>query len=392
MGVFLMQDLPQYAPFIVESNAIKQKSKMGGGSITFITLPNNTNSAHSSSIVDVGEKLMVVYFAGSREGASDVAIMQHFINKDSLEYSAQRTILDAKMLSFMTYKFIKKLGNPVVFRDKNGVIHLFVVGVSLGGWATSKIYQLKFSNDLKSLEFIGELKLGLLANFSHLVRTPPIMLENGGFMLPYYHELAHKYALVGFFDSNANYTHSIKINRLKGQLQPTIIALNKYECLAFFRNHKAYNNASFLQKCEHFGKMWDLPQSTNLKGYDDSPLLISYKNTQGMPRILLIYNDGRRQKNGTFADSGSTRASISLYMLQNAENKALESQEILDFGGVKFRAYFDFLHNIDNIKELGEVSYPSATISDGWLFIAYTHNRKNIIVKRISLEYLEAKC
>ena len=279
VGVFLTQKSPQYAPFSVDSHKIsanlaQNKSKYAPFSVDShkisanlaqspnkynhksAILPNAVKSAHSSSLVDLGENLMVVYFAGSREGASDVAIMQHFVDKDSLIPTPQRAILDAKMLSFMSGKFIKKLGNPVIFKDKNGVIHLFVVGVSLGGWATSKIYQLRFRADLQSLDFVGELHLGLLANFSHLVRTPPIALENGGFALPYYHELARKYALVGFFDENAKFSRALRLNRLKNQLQPTIIALNKSECLAFFRNHKAHKNASFLQKCSDFGEVW----------------------------------------------------------------------------------------------------------------------------------------
>ena len=317
---------------------------------------------------------MVLYFAGSREGASDVKIMSHFVDKDSLEITAQRAILDSKILSNMTHKFIKKLGNPVIFRDKNGRIHLFVVGVSLGGWATAKIYQLRFSADLDSLEFMGELHLGLLANFSHLVRTPPIALENGGFMLPIYHELARKYALVGFFDENANFTHALRINRLKNQLQPTIIAMDSRKCLTFFRNHKAYNNASFLQKCDDFGRIWEQPKATNLNGYDDSALLVSYQNAQNALRILLIYNDGRRQKDGTFKDSGGTRNSLGLYVL----------------GG---ESRFDFLQNIDSVSDIypNEVSYPSALISGEWLFVAYTHNRKNIKVARLKLADLEAK-
>ena len=373
---FLVRESPQYAPFSTESSVISksQQMLMGEGKIVFTTLPNSEKGAHSSSLINLGEKLMVVYFAGSREGASDVKIMSHFVDKDSLEITAQRAILDSKMLSAMTHKFIKKLGNPVIFRDKNGRIHLFVVGVSLGGWATAKIYQLRFSADLESLEFRGELHLGLLANFSHLVRTTPIALENGGFMLPFYHELARKYALVGFFDENANFTHSKRINRLKNQLQPTIIALDSRKCLAFFRNHKAHNNASFLQKCDDFGRIWEQPKATNLNGYDDSALLVSYQNAQNALRILLIYNDGRRQKDGTFKDSGGTRNSLGLYVLGS-------------------ESHFDFLQNIDSVSDIypNEVSYPSAVISGEWLFVAYTHNRKNIKIARINLVDLEAK-
>lgn len=392
--------------------------------INEILLPNSAKSSHSSSIVDLGDRLMLVYFAGSKEGASDVKIMSHFIDKQTLDYTPQREILSAKSLSSMTQKFVKKLGNPVIFKDNLGNIHLFVVGVSLGGWATSKIYQLKFSSDLSHLEFKSELKLGLLANFSHLVRTPAIMLENGGFMLPIYHELARKYPLVAFFDNNANLKSTQRLNTLKNQLQPTIIALNESECLAFFRNHKAYKNTSFLQKCKNSGETWESPQPTNLKAYDDSYLLLSYKNENNKRRILLLYNDGKGNENGV--KYNNSRRKLSLYILRdstqdssnttdstnsqdstiklnnNSQDSARDSHKKLDSNDFSHNNHhFTFLRNIDSVDEAypNEVSYPSAIIADviskdsakSYLFIAYTHNRKQIKLQKLDLSLLETQ-
>lgn len=392
-----------------------------------IEVANNEQTAHSSSLLDLGDRLMLVYFAGSKEGASDVKIMSHFIDKQTLDYTPQREILSAKSLSLMADKFIKKLGNPVIFKDKmGGGINLFVVGVSLGGWATSRIYQLKFSSDLSHLEFKGELQLGLLANFSHLVRTPAIWLENGGFMLPLYHELARKYPLVAFFDNSANLTHTRRLTTLKNQLQPTIIAINQSECLAFFRNHKAYQNASFLQYCKDGGESWDTPQPTNLKAYDDSYLLLSYINAQNKRRILLLYNDGKGTQDGVFYNNSRRR--LSLYFLRDStidskrdsanlrdsaklKDSAPDSNQKLDSSKTHKNHHFTFLLNIDTVDERypNEVSYPSAIIADSisvnnhkrhataqatsrqYLFIAYTHNRKSIKVQKIDLQDLEQR-
>lgn len=85
-----------------------------------IQIANNEKTAHSSSLLDLGDRIMLVYFAGSKEGASDVKIMSHFIDKQTLDYTPQREILSAKSLSLMADKFIKKLGNPVIFKDEMG--------------------------------------------------------------------------------------------------------------------------------------------------------------------------------------------------------------------------------------------------------------------------------
>ena len=330
-------------------------------------LPNPLPSAHSSSIADLGEKLLVAYFAGSREGASDVKILAHFVDKRTLHSTPPQAILTAPILSKLTNKFIKKLGNPLIFKDANGKLQFFVVGVSLGGWATSKIYHLELSEDLKHINFKKELRLGLLGNFSHLIRTPPLILENGGFMLPLYHELAQKYPLVAFFDDNGNFSHTLRLNHLKNQLQPTIIALNQSECLAFFRNHKAHQNIGFLQKCKRGGAEWEVPNTTNLKAWDDSYLLLNYQNAKGAMRILLLYNDGKVDK------YRNSRRSLGLYYLENGD--------------------FVFLQNVDLVDESypNEVSYPSATIDESALFVGYTHNRKAIKLQKIALLEIEKK-
>ena len=84
-------------------------------------------------------------------------------------------------------------------------------------------------------------------------------------MLPLYHELADKYPIVVFFDSNGSFLFHRRINTLKSQLQPTIIPLNNNECLAFFRIHREYDNNAFLQKCSANGNIWDNPYQSNIK-------------------------------------------------------------------------------------------------------------------------------
>ncbi|MDE6885654.1 MAG: exo-alpha-sialidase [Helicobacteraceae bacterium] len=342
-----------------------------------VIIPNIEKSAHSSSIVDIGDKLMVVYFAGSKEGARDVKIYQAFINKNKVSdknsvdindadntngvaeiLGEPKSILDSKMLSLLSGKFIKNLGNPVVFRDLNNKIHFFVVGVSLGGWATSKIYQLEFNENLNSLIYKGELQLGAMANFSHLIRTLPVLLQNGGFILPYYHELARKYSLVAFFDSNAKYIYSKKINNLNNLLQPSVALLDPKNCLVFFRNYK--EGKALIQECSNSGDFWKKPSTSNLFNYGSSSVLISFMN-EDRNNILLIHNDGKT------ATNDNARSSISLYYLKNKETN-------------------EFIHLINLDKDKEEVSYPSAIIDESYLHITYTNDRKNIKYKAISLE------
>ncbi|MGX2984788.1 exo-alpha-sialidase [Helicobacter sp. 23-1048] len=338
-----------------------------------VFVPNTQKSAHSSSLLDLGDRLMVVFFAGSREGDKDVKIYQSFLDKQNgtnNTWSESKPILDAQMLSRLSGKFIKKLGNPVVFMDSKKRVHLFVVGVSLGGWATSKVYQLYFDEKLQSLNYVTGLHLGAFANLSHLVRTPPLELENGGFMLPLYHELADKYPLVAFFNKDAKFLFAKRTNSLKSQLQPTIIALDSTSCLASYRIHRGYENFAFLQMCQDFGNKWGEPLQSNIKNFDSSSVLLALDK-----EVLLLHNDGMNNPLLEFQNIyGKSvpihpRASLSLFLLKNPNT-------------------FTRLLTID-VTQNGEVSYPSALLDSTHLHITYTHNREKIKYLKIPLDSID---
>lgn len=337
-----------------------------------IFVPNTQKSAHSSSLLDLGDRLMVVFFAGSREGATDVKIYQSFLDKDMRYsiWSESKPILDTQMLSRLSGKFIKKLGNPVIFMDSKKRIHLFVVGVSLGGWATSKIYQLRFKEDLQSLEYVAELHLSPFVNLSHLVRTTPLQLENGGFMLPLYHELADKYPLIAFFNENGEFTFAKRTNLLKSQLQPTIIALDSESCLASYRIHRGYENLAFLQQCENYGNKWGEPLQSNITNFDSSSVLLNFNK-----EVLLLHNDGMSNPLLELQNIyGKTvqmhpRASLSLFWLKNPNT-------------------FTRLLTLD-VMQNGEVSYPSALLDSTHLHITYTHSRERIKYLKIPLDSID---
>ncbi|NDJ26560.1 neuraminidase [Campylobacter sp. MIT 12-8780] len=316
-------------------------------------------SAHSSSLVDTQKGLMLVFFAGSREGHKDVKIYQSFFDAIKQEWSEPRAILNAEELSHLNHKFIKKLGNPVVFKDSQNRVHFFVVGVSLGGWATSKIYQFVFDESLEKLVFKQELQLSAFANFSHLVRTPALIYENGAFALPIYHELIDKYPLVAFFDQEGKFSHTKRLNSLKGQLQPSIVALNESQCLAFFRNYKNYENTAFMQTCSLGAKEWQEPFKSSLKNYDSSSVLSVFKDQNAKTQVLLLHNDGEK----------STRSRLSLYHLKDAS-----------------KGEFVRLLSLDEGEEL---SYPAAMIKDENLYISYTFNRQKIKIQKLDLSYLQ---
>ena len=342
-----------------------------------------TKAVHSSTLVQTKRGVMALFFGGTREGASDVKIYQSFYDERTNSWSEPKSILDAPTLSKMSGKFIKKLGNPVAFRDKMGKIHFFVVGVSLGGWATSKIYQLEFDENLRP-KFKGELKLGAFANFSHLVRTPALILDEGGFILPLYHELARKYALVAFFDEKANLLYTKRLNLLKNQLQPSIIADNVggVQCLIFLRNHKAYNNTAFLQTCSGRGYTTAEPVATNLKSYDSSSVLglifVDYKDWDfKKSEVVLIHNDGGKE---------NPRSKLSLFWLKDKEKGEFVKLLTLDEGAeVSYPALLPQSYD-ESVLHKSTQTAPKASDK---LYISYTLNRQQIKMQILSVKAIQ---
>lgn len=396
----------------------KAESKMESS----VIIDNDFYMAHASQMADLAlsgrdNEIMLVYFAGSREGEEDVVISQSFIDKTTLSYTAPKTILNREMLSKFSNKFIRKVGNPLVFSDALGRVHLFVVGVSLGGWATSKIYQFEFLPDLEQLMFKGELHLGAFANLSHLVRNPPILLENGGFMLPIYYELANKYVLMAFFDENANLRFTKKVNELDLQLQPSVIALDSSSCLNFMRVSKNENdNIAFLQKCLDSGNTWEEPIKTNIKNFDSAGVLFKTKNG-----IYLINNDGfdldKKELDSGLESLKDELVSAGLYeKIKNKEHEELlnKKENMFNFNVFSFikkdtkkdtniysipnRARLSLFKleqdsnfkRINTIQIANEASYPSVVVSYPFVFISYSLNRHNIKVKRLNIENLDS--
>lgn len=334
-------------------------------------LPNKEKSAHASAIVAKDSRLMVLFYAGEREGAPDVKIYQSFLDlsndkssKNKYLWSDSKILLTPEMLTNLSGRFIKKLGNPIVFKDSKERVHLFVVGVSLGGWATSRIYQFYFSDDLKHIHYVRELHLNPFANYSHLVRTPGLPLKNGGFILPFSHEMWHKFPLIAFFDSNGNMLFTKRINELKAQLQPSIIAITPKDCIGLYRTNNRYNTNTYYQTCTDYGHKWNDVEKSNIHNYDSSLVLVNIGN-----EVILITNDGKHNPLWHNNKDKGDRQSLSIYWLKD-----------------KIKGQFVYLDTIDTAKKGGEVSYPSAVVYNDLLHVAYTYNRKTIKHVAINLQ------
>ncbi len=316
-----------------------------------IPKPDDALSVHASALINLpNDNLLSAYFSGTKEGARDVKISANLFDSKINRWSEAFIILTKEELSYYSHEYIKKLGNPLLFLHDDKIL-LFVVGVSMGGWATSKIYQLESALEPIHFKFVQKLSLSPFLNLSHLIRNKPLNATDGGFMLPLYHELATQYPLLLKFDKHNNPRELLRPNALNHQLQPSLTPFKDCAIMAF-RNH-SFKDSLMLETCKT-PTAWQKPMPTNLKNLNDALNLINLNK-----ELYLIHNP---------SDSSLRRKELLLSKLENSNS--FKTLKILD--------------------KANEVSYPSYSLNSHFIDIVYTYNRSHIKHIRFNMAYLKS--
>lgn len=343
LGAWKYQQLPAKPAFVVADTASHTANQ---ATLTKHTLPSPTLSVHSATLTHLQNehRLMTAWFGGSREGAKDVQIYASWLDLDkpNAVWSAPKVIVSRHNLARQSHTYIKKLGNPVLYQTQDGTVHLFVVATSYAGWAASKIYHLTQSKSQDEFVFRQILPLSPLVNVSHLVRTPPVALADGGFYLPVYHELAHKFEVLLRFDNDGNLIQKIRPNHLTQRLQPTLAALNDSDCLMTARNR--HSSPILIQKCHQGGLQWDNAIATNLNNDNNSLNIFSFDKDN-----YLTHNQSK---------NGNSRYALWLSHLSGQFN-------ITPFIELDY-------------SDQSEVSYPTTLVVGDTVHIVYTYERTAI--------------
>lgn len=197
-------------------------------------LPRAAASAHAVTLAQRSDgKVIAAWFSGSREGASDVAIYSSAYENNA--WSTPQRIVDRRRVEQDTQRLIRKLGNPLLWRDAQNVLHLWFVSVSYGGWAGSALNHMQSNDDGKHWSATTRIISSPFWNLSTLVRTPPLALADGGIALPAYHELLTKRPEWLHFNSRLMLIDKARIPDSIRKLQPAVVALDAHRALALMR-------------------------------------------------------------------------------------------------------------------------------------------------------------
>ena len=318
-------------------------------------------SAHVSSICELpGGKMAAVWYAGSREGARDVAL--YVSSRDAGLTNTWTTPVSAgthEAAGDETFRYVKKVGNAILFAGTNGHLHMLYVTTGFGGWSCSQL-NLKSSSD-GGATWSRSRKLGLTPffNISELVKNAPVPTADGGFVVPIYHEVLGKFSELLWLRPGKDGFDVIKTRAFGGRtaFQPALIALNETNALMLNRTAGTAKKIHATRTSDA-GRTWSALETIDLPNSNSG--LDAIRLSDG--RLLLAFND-------TDSDRDNLRLAISAD------------------GGVTWKRVATL------VAETGEeFSYPTVLqTSDGLIHVTYTWKRKGIKEATFNVAWLEAQ-
>lgn len=257
---------------------------------SWVTPPGHTASAHSSTVcVLPSGDLLTVWYGGSREGGTDVALYTARLANGSDHWSVPERTVDRAMAEHELDRMVKKVGNAVIFPDRTGLLWMVYVSVTIGGWSGSSLNVKSSHDEGRTWSESRRLTLNPFLNLSSLVRSKPIYASDGRIGLPVYHELAVAFPQMLWLTPEAD--GSVEEYRIRnlaassGLIQPTLVPLGRDRVLMLLRDrsdgrrlHTAYS--------EDNGWTWSDAQASDLPNPDSA--IDGLRLRDG--RILLVYN------------------------------------------------------------------------------------------------------
>ena len=213
-------------------------------------------------------RLRAVWFSGSREGARDVVIKTAVMDTASLHWGNETTLLDRQQLQQGLWRYVKKIGNPVIARMPDGSLMLWMVNVSLGGWAGSSITWLRSTDDGLFWSLPARLVTSPFINISTLVKGAPIFYQDGQIGLPVYHEFVTKFAEILRISPEGRVLDKVRVPGSQTSLQPVVLVNSAREAKIYMRSGQS--TAVMASETVDAGKTWSATHAAHWPNPDSA--------------------------------------------------------------------------------------------------------------------------
>ena len=250
-----------------------------------IPTPPDSPSAHASAITALPNgDLLAYWWAGQRESAPDVRVFTSRFSGG--QWSPPAVVVEREALGTELGYGVRRLGNPVPWVAQDGSVHLFVVATGLGGWAASRVVQMSSADQGHSFHAVRVLPLSPLFNTSVLVRNNPVATVDGGWLLPAYFELGHKFGMLVSFDRAGAPRWLSRIGSSTAALQPALLRTSGLDMVAVMRCFGARQRL-LLATSHDGGRNWQDQPETALTNHDSA--VAAVRLSDGV--FVLAHND-----------------------------------------------------------------------------------------------------
>ena len=253
---------------------------------------SNYSMAHVASMTELPDgTLAATWYAGSGEVRPDVKIYfsTQKPQKPLFSWSVPKIIMTREQASSDLKRFIKGLGNALLFAEHDGTLRLLYVTISMGKWSGSML-NLTSSHDAgKTWEKSRRLFLSPFFNLSELVKNAPVPLAAGGWAVPIYQEFLGKFPEILWLKPDQNNSFIATKTRIAegcSFFQPAMTALSAQSALVFCRDYLTSGKIWKTQTTDG-GRSWADPKPIALPNHDSG--IASQQLSNGW--LLLAFND-----------------------------------------------------------------------------------------------------
>jgi hypothetical protein len=362
---------------------------------------------HAACLIELeNRKVRAFWYAGTDEGTADVTIQTAVLDPDTGSWTPERMVVSRETTQQALFRYVKKVGNPVVSRAADGSMTLFYVAVSLGGWSGSSITAMTSQDDGETWSQPRRLITSPFFNLGTLVKAQPFAYADGTIGLPVHAEFLGKFGEVLNLDAANNVVDSTRLSSGRSCLQPVFLVEGENRAVVLMRYAgKERPNRVISTRTSDGGLTWTPPEKLMLANPNSA--LSGLMLPDG--RILAALNnneDNRDALSLVVSDDGGTRWKT-IYVVEdksepdwknpsdNRYSSAIEALAVATNGGtVEAVGYADSVKRLMGSSKgwSFEFSYPCLIRTKlGEFHLVYTWNEAFIKHVQFSQAWLDRR-
>lgn len=248
---------------------------------------------HPASITELANgDLYIAYYGGSGEYEDDTAVFGSRLVAGQTQWTFPEVIADTPDIGE---------GNPVVWQAPDGIVWLFYNNRYGPTWSHARV-KCKISKD-GAHTWSDSFMLGF--EEGSMVRGQPIVLNNGDYLLPMYHETGADPEMTApdtmsyfmrYNPKTRKWSETGRIKSATGNLQAQVVQLSDDYLVAYIRRggnfeptDKGYTLRS---ESRDGGNTWSEAKDTEFKNPNSAVDFIKLQNGH----LLLVYNDNMNER------------------------------------------------------------------------------------------------